>query len=96
MGTLKRLPEATKNKWRGMTSDNQHIGVRVAMAEFLTGYMVSFTLYVHLFMSLEQTQSVSPYCDWLANENAVTDNMLHDIEKHFGKDVRDEFMWCLQ
>ena len=96
MGTLKRLPKATKNKWRGMTSDNRHIGVRVAMAQFLVDYLLSFTLYVHLFQALESVQSDCPYCDWLANENAVTDNMLKDIEKHFGKDVRDEFMWCLQ
>ena len=94
--TLKKLPQWAKKAWSGMTSDNRHIHVRIAMAEYLQKYQPSFVLYLRLFRTLADVQKDCPYCDWLANENSVTDNMLEEVEKQFGKEVRDEFIYCLQ
>ena len=94
--TLTALPQDIKLIWKGLTSNNSHIHVRIRMAEFLQNYQTSFILYEALFRALMKVRKDCPYCDWIGNECAITDKMLEEVERQFGKEVRDEFIYCLQ
>ena len=97
-----KLSQGLLEQWAKMTDENQHIEVRIEIANFLAEYDKSFELYSNIFEVLKSHKDIATKVrgynintDWLGNECAVTNPMFEDIKKIFGKKVEELITKCL-